>query len=1057
MKFVWYNAVFLFFGVFASATSYTPSLFFTFEDRGEGGQTIDSAPGTPVAATLNPGASVVFDAARNGYVLNTNAAGAYVPANASTFTKTSQISGSFTLSFWVNAVTYWTQQWTPLVGHCDSGTGLRVFTMNSSALADFQTTSSGWDPSFAWHGNEWSAGGWHHLALVYDAAGQVAYAYRDGVLDTTKNKAGTPWQGSGIFQLGGGTTRWLLDDVAIIQQALSQSEIQALVNGSSNIITKPHLTDPLHCNLYIDNKIDIKDLLRFAEQWLNAGCIPPDPMPANWRCADWNESQRVDYADFIPCAQYWLTSGLADPCNPGPTAQIQNLYTVPTITVDNAEWLLTPGYSNYYPNPPYLADFAAAGTRLFDIPTTPADWTNSIPTVWTGPSSWNYNNLDDYFTRLITASPDGMIIPRLYLLMPRWWLDDPAHAAEMEVMDDGTSQSTSYSQFSSNPGILPYAGPFPSLASEVWRQAMAYAIEHYIDHIQAQGYMGNVIGFELSGLGTEEWYHWSSNRSELAGYSVPTRNAFRNWLRQKYNNDVAALRTAWSNSSITFDSVSVPSRADRKAYEGARTFRDPATSMHVVDFYQFYNDLIPDTISYFAQVIKNKTGNNKLVGAFYAYMNEFQGYPEFGHNALNRYNQSPYLDYVYVTSSYFNRGPGGADLLRAPAYSTQLHNKLWYVSNDTATIETPHVWEDYGFGWDAATVAANLANLGYTDTLEKNIWTFKRAAGMNTAMGFYQNYLDLHAGYYRTPELMDAVEMMNQFYDSTKNYPRTSNSEILVVSDEFSCNYACVGPSNWNNNLLYYSLTTPRLALQQLGAPADHILLSDLALVDAARYKMIIFLNCWNMTTAQRAAVDAFKNNDRLLVFCYAPGLFNNQTQSSSNMSAVCGITLTIGSETLAQPRITITADHVLGQNMQTAGVGTFGPNASICKRIYVSDASASKLGYDPAVGSSRVVMAIKSLSGWKSIYSVTSDIPASALREMARYAGMHIYNSQNDTLYVNNSYVTVHANGAGSRTINWPRPVTLYDAMTNAPLASGVTSHTRSYQHGETYIYRYE
>jgi hypothetical protein len=57
----------------------------------------------------------------------------------------------------------------------------------------------------------------------------------------------------------------------------------------------------------------------------------------------------------------------------------------------------------------------------------------------------------------------------------------------------------------------------------------------------------------------------------------------------------------------------------------------------------------------------------------------------------------------------------------------------------------------------------------------------------------------------------------------------------------------------------------------------------------------------------------------------------------------------------------------------------------------------------------------------------------------------------------VNKSYVCVHADGAGSLTINWPVQVNLYDALTGAAIATGVTSDTRSYQHGETFIYRYE
>jgi hypothetical protein len=1066
-----------------------PVAVWTFEDGLGSPVAADTSGVSPAAdGTLQSGAAIVTDplGVRPGGVL-------YIPEGGKMTTPSAaeskfRASEASAVSFWVYAPTHNNVWWDLTLGKGGNGAPRMFINWNGTDNIAFNYASlergagSGGgiiDISAGAWGTPLNDTGWYHIgAQVHpynDGAndGFITEIFINGILcasATTQNILEFDvvgiYQTLALFEISN-NSNWegYLDEVSVWNGYAEASTWQGLYEGTYTPMTAPFIVegDPpsepkdtaYRCNLLIDGTIDLLDIERFAEQWLSIGCVPPIPQPNDWRCADWNESGTVDFEDFAPCSENWLRTGFVDPLYGGPVVEIKDLMEVPTIKVQDTDWMLIPGYSNYYPNSSYISDFSLTGTKVYDFPSTPADWPNGLPTVWTGPDTWYYGNLDDYFNKVITADSDALIIPRLYLLMPEWWRTDPVNASEMEVMDDGTSQSIYYSQYSSNSGILPHSGPFPSLASQKWRQDMAYAIEHYIDHIQEQGYMANVAGFELSGLGTEEWYHWSSNRQELAGYSVPTRDAFRQWLRERYSDDDAQLQAAWSNPSITFDTVQVPSRADRKAYEGARTFRDPQLYMHVIDFYQFYNELIPDTIDYFAQVIKNKTANSKLVGAFYAYMYEFQAFPEFGHNALGKLNQSENLDYIYVTSSYQDRGPGGADLLRGPAYSSQLHDKLWYISNDTATIMTPDIF--IGWGWDEATINSVLANLGYTDTVEKNAWMFQRAAGMNTCLGFYQNFFDLHGGYYNHPDLLNEVTALNQFYDSTQNYPRTSNSEVLVVSDEYSCNFSCVGPSNWSNNIHYYSLTKPQLDLLQFGAPADHILLDDLSLVDASQYKMVIFLNCYNMTDHQRVAIDAIKNNNRLLVFCYAPGYFNGNTSSISNMTDVCGMTLSVStSETLRPPRVSVTNDHALGQILQGKGVSGFGPNANICKRIWVSDASATRLGYDPSYVSHQT-MAIKELGNWESIYCVTAWLPSAALRELARYAGVHIYCETDDTLYANDSYVCIHAKGAGSLTVNWPEPVELYDAMTGTLMVSGVTSHTQSYQHGQTFIYRYE
>ena len=55
-----------------------------------------------------------------------------------------------------------------------------------------------------------------------------------------------------------------------------------------------------------------------------------------------------------------------------------------------------------------------------------------------------------------------------------------------------------------------------------------------------------------------------------------------------------------------FDTAAVPSQAARQAGRNERTFRDPHTEMPVIDWYLFYNDLVPETMEVFLRVRRRR-------------------------------------------------------------------------------------------------------------------------------------------------------------------------------------------------------------------------------------------------------------------------------------------------------------------------------------------------------------------------------------------------------------------------------------------------------------------
>ena len=133
---------------------------------------------------------------------------------------------------------------------------------------------------------------------------------------------------------------------------------------------------------------------------------------------------------------------------------------------------------------------------------------------------------------------------------------------------------------------------------------------------------------------------------------------------------------------------------------------------------------------------------------------------------------------------------------------------------------------------------------------------------------------------------MAEIRRLNALLADAGNFDCSSLAEILVVSDEPSCSYA-----TFDSSFLEQTLSPAQVQLAKIGAPHDSILVDDLALVDVGRYRLIIFLNCFHLSDAQRDLIrKTALNRKRTVLWCYAPGLFNQATTSIEAMRELTGL-----------------------------------------------------------------------------------------------------------------------------------------------------------------------
>lgn len=110
-------------------------------------------------------------------------------------------------------------------------------------------------------------------------------------------------------------------------------------------------------------------------------------------------------------------------------------------------------------------------------------------------------------------------------------------------------------------------------------------------------------------------------------------------------------------------------------------------------------------------------------------------------------------------------------------------------------------------------------------------------------------------------------------------------------------------------------------------------------------------------------------------------------------------------------------------------------PDTRVSPAFYVDDPSVRVLGM--AASTERPGLVVKEMGGWRSVYSAAPVLSWEVLRNMARWAGVHLYTDGGDMVWANNAFVAVYPQSDGPRTIRLPRVVDIEDAYEGTLLAA--------------------
>ncbi|MDR3708879.1 MAG: hypothetical protein P4L33_11295 [Capsulimonadaceae bacterium] len=623
----------------------------------------------------------------------------------------------------------------------------------------------------------------------------------------------------------------------------------------------------------------------------------------------------------------------------------------------------------------------------------------------------SFARTDEVLTQLIEADPDARIILRLQCAPTNYWAR--VHPGELAKYANGSDGDVSFA------------------SAEFWRASVG-AIGALLHHLADPATFGGdrVVGLHLD---KGEWFH-----DAQAGYdfSAPNRRAFQQWLHEKYQS-VYALRAAWRDGSVDFDSAEIPAwtapGGTDKPYEPA--IYSGAKDRRYTDYHAYSSDIVAEAIVGLAEAVKVLSDGRLLVGASYGYTFEFAHRNDSGHQSLHKVLASPAVDVLAGPNSYSNRAAGGAGAFCSPVDSIRLHGKIWIVEDDTKTHLAADDTEDaYNpkIGTPQDTVSVHRRNA---------LTAVVHRAGINWMDLWGQGWLNSDSIW----SDIDQFREQQRYANILRAASTESAPEVAVIVDEASFAYA---RADGNGLQIQAALITKiRDLLCRSGASVGYYLQSDLASVPTDP-KVFVFLNALRVTTAERHAIrERFQVSGKTLVWMYAPGLFDEKGLTHQEVSEIVGQALKRQPWNARIGTLFTEERHPVIERLH--GGKRMGSEEVVNPSYTSVDPQGMVLGEYIQSGVPSIV-ARNMAGGWRSVFVGEPHLTGELLRGIFRYAGVHVYDLQDDIVAAGEGLLMVHAPYTGLRTLHLPKQSAVY-SVTERRLVSEQTSSFRFFMRGRS------
>jgi len=454
-------------------------------------------------------------------------------------------------------------------------------------------------------------------------------------------------------------------------------------------------------------------------------------------------------------------------------------------------------------------------------------------------------------------------------------------------------------------------------------------------------------------------------------------------------------------------------------------------NMDVYDFYRALHKATADSVIYFGNLVKKRYNGNMLTGSFYgsAACARYFDFSQMGYTY--HILKSGVIDFLASPGVYENRQPGGFVGQRQCFDSFALNNRIFVCEDDTRT---------------------HHENAFYRNTMEMydiddTVNVIKREFARNLTTDIQAWWFDQHIGGGRYKD-EDVYKLFVKQQKISKDFylkDRRKTNEIAFIYDEES--YHVVSEETTHQMMELFR----NYEIDLIGAPSDRYFHNDMDNPDMPDYKLYVFVNTFYLTDAEREIITKkLKKNNATALFMYGSGCINPDNKNifgPHNVSEFTGIDTKMSDEVVRGKFRFLKDNDLFTEGLDKYDIyGDFKrkmwANASgdytriktsrvhMYPEFYAEDKNAKTCAY--ILENGHPALSVKECDGFTSVYCASKYLSSDIVRNIARFAGCHIYTDSDDVLYANKYYVAIHATKSGTKTIKLPQKCKVTEVYEN-------------------------
>ena len=656
------------------------------------------------------------------------------------------------------------------------------------------------------------------------------------------------------------------------------------------------------------------------------------------------------------------------------------------------------------------------------------------------PGRSRFDSIDEPAQAILAGDPDARLMLRFTIHEPASWRW--LHRDQMFVTEDGATLDT------------------PSLASDLYWDAAARYSSALIQYCESRPWAGHLIGY--ANFHRDEGCHEPVLNGWLFDHSALMTARWRAYLQAKYGTE-DRLRAAFGDYSLTFATIEVPKdklRGTTPDVSKLLYWQAARQNQPLRDYLLLQRELFAAGNRRVFTAM-HEAAHRRVICVYDMFKQTMQGWncgDFFDANASRRLADPdlmsgsgsmdvasqfdlPGFDGLITPHDYQARGVGGVFEPEGIADSVVLHGKLFFCEMDTRTYADPV--NGYGKALDDREYAAvSWRNL---------------ATALTRGFNFY--WMDLSSDWFSPAPIQQIIGRQVQVLKASAEWPHATVPGIAMIIDDTAA-LETNGAGNYLNDAVMWE---QKMGLARCGVPFRVYLLDDLKLPNFPRHKVFYFPNLFKVDDARLALLkEKVFRDGNVVVFGPGSGISDGTVLGPASVEKLTGFKCEQWPVNFPHRTLISNFDHPLTQGLTPdtviGGALSYGPllfpldgeqlGLAWTKqgRTY-SGLSVKNFGHGAGAG--------KAAGDYASVFTTAVTLPANLWRNLARYAGAHVYCNTNDILLADNTIVALHSLQSGPKRIELPGTYTVYDVITGKLVAEKAHAITFALHAPETRVFR--